>query len=244
MTDTLSSGVTDTNQIHSDTAKKQPRGEHGWFVKQVKETVASEVKVNDATGKSLKNVPPLVSLEVSNPIAYLKVWWQKVMSNEGIDFRFRIRPLTAMALVAILAAGGFWLGRWTMPLPVPEQIIKYLPQLAPTPTPNPWKETAYIGSLRKTGERFYLLTEQAEAISLAVPDNVNLTKYLGKRILAVGKYNRSTGILQVMSAEDLEVVIQSAPVPTAVPTLSPTAVPTTTPTKILTEEGDLVDPNL
>ena len=146
MTDTLSSGVTDTNQIHSDTAKKQPRGEHGWFVKQVKETVASEVKVNDATGKSLKNVPPLVSLEVSNPIAYLKVWWQKVMSNEGIDFRFRIRPLTAMALVAILAGPCH--------CPYRNRLSNIFPNWPPLPRPTRGRKPLISGACEKPGKGF------------------------------------------------------------------------------------------
>ena len=218
------------SETHSETAKKQVRGEHGRFVRKIVEAAAAEIKMSDKTGKSVRDIPPLMSLEVTNPVTYLKLWWSKVMNNEGIDFRFRIRPLTAMALVAIFAVGGFGLGR--LSVPIPEQIIKYIPQLAPTPTPDPWKETAFIGVLQKTGERFYLLTAQAEAISLMVPGNVNLSKYVGKRILAEGKYNRLTGALQVTDATDLEVVIQSAPVPTSVPSATPTGV------------EELVEPNL
>jgi hypothetical protein len=169
---------------------------------------------------SLKNIPPLVSFEVTNPVTYLKLWWRRVMLNEGIDFRFRIRPLTAIALMTIFALGGFGLGRITFPAESP--IIKYIPQLAPTPTPDPWKETAFTGLLRQSGTRFYLVTSEAEAITLDVPENVNLSKYIGKRILAVGRYNRITGVLFVTDASDLEVLLQSAPIPTTSPSPSPT----------------------
>ncbi len=222
------------SEFHQKVADQQTRGEHGRFVKKVVEVdsklggkadlvntpLLGKAEGPSQRGESKGNIPPLVSFEVSNPVTYLKLWWSRVMNNEGIDFRFRIRPLTAMALMSVFAVGGFGLGR--LSIPGPEQIIKYAPQWAPTPTPDPWKETAYFGGLQKTGERFYLLTEQAEAISLMVPTNVSLTKYIGKRILAVGKFNRLTGVLQVMEAADLEVLIQSAPVPTAVPSATPT----------------------
>ena len=161
-----------------------------------------------------KNIPPLLSLKITNPIVYIKAWWKKVIANEGVDFRFRIHPLTAIVLTVIVAGLAFGLGRFSLPADSP--IIKYVPQLAPTPTPDPWKEAAYTGILRYTdsGKKFYLETPDSGVITLDVPAQVNMAKLVSKRILAVGKYNTQTGILAVTEASDLEILpTQIVPVP-------------------------------
>lgn len=164
--------------------------------------------------------PPLVSFQVTNPVTYLKLWWKKIMANEGVDLRLRIRPLTALAMILLLGGGSFALGRITLPASSP--IVKYVPQLLPSPSPNPWRDAAYTGTLRQSGTRFYLTTAEAEAITLEAPANVNLSKLLNRRILAVGKYNSLTKILQVTDAADLEVLPTTAvPVPTTTPSPSP-----------------------
>jgi hypothetical protein len=168
---------------------------------------------------SPKSDPPLINLQVTNPVTYIKLWWKKILGNEGIDIRFKIRPFTAIALTVVLLGTGFGLGRFTLPASSP--LVQYIPELGPTPpppTPDPWKDTAYTGILKQSGTSFYLVTNEAEAITLQVPTNVNLSKSIGKRILAVGRYNKLTEILHVTDASDLEVLIQSAPVAITSPT--------------------------
>jgi hypothetical protein len=174
-----------------------------------------------------KKDPLLVDLKVTNPIVYIKAWWKKVMANEGVDFRFRIRPLTAIAMALVVAGASFGIGWWTSVLSQ-TPIVKYLPQLTPTPTPNPWKETAFTGVLKYTesNKRYYLLTQESEAITLEVPTNVNVSKLVGKRILAVGRLNTQTGLLVVSDTSDLEILpAQIVPVPVATPTPTPTLNP-------------------
>lgn len=212
-------------------ANSQPRGNHGRFIKlstslpPTPKSSSPTIKIYNSSRPLPKKDPPLVSFEVENPITYLKLWWKKVIAGEGIDIRFRIKPLTAIAIVAIIAAGGFGLGRFSLPASNP--IVKYIPQPAPTPTPNPWRNTAFSGLLKQSGSRFYLVTSSAEAITLEVPINVNLVKYIGKRIFATGSLNTQTGILRVTDASDLEVLIQSSIIPTTFPL--PTASPTPSP---------------
>jgi hypothetical protein len=80
--------------------------------------------------------------------------------------------------------------------------------------------------LRKTAEeKFYLQTGDGQAVTLFVSVNVNLNKYIGKKIFASGRYNKLDDILYVTDASDLEVLIQSSPIPT----LSPTPVSSLTP---------------
>jgi hypothetical protein len=166
-----------------------------------------------------KKEKPLVNLQVSNPVTYLKSWWKRVMGKEGIDFRFRIKPLTAIAIAIVLATFGFGVGRFAFSVQSP--YIKYVPTVSPTPmpTPNPWRETAFSGTLRFStfDDRFYLTTTSAEAISLEIPDNVDLSELMGRRIFATGNYNERSRVLKVTDAADLEVLpkeIEEVPVVT------------------------------
>jgi hypothetical protein len=168
-----------------------------------------------------KKDPLLVDLKVTNPIVYIKAWWKKVMANEGVDFRFRIRPLTAIAIALTLAGFSFGAG-WIGSLLARTPLVQYIPELSPTPmaTPNPWRDTAYTGILKYTdmNKTYYLLTQESEAITLQVPTNVAINKLVGKRILAVGRMNSQTGIFVVADASDLEILpIQITTVPTQAP---------------------------
>lgn len=176
-----------------------------------------------------KKEPPLVNLQITNPLTYLKRWWSRVMGNEGIDFHFRIKPLTAIALTFIIASFGFGIGRITISPTQP--YIQYTPPPpagGPTPTPNPWRDTAFSGILKYStaSNRYYLLTATSEAINLDVPATINLEKLIGKRIFATGQYNQTTRTLVVSETQDLEILpIQITPIPTTLPTLTPTLIP-------------------
>lgn len=165
--------------------------------------------------------PDLINFRVSNPVTYLRLWWKKIMSKEGIDFRFRIHPVTAVIVAAIIAAGSFGVGRSELFASVP--VLKnILP--TPSPTPNPFRDTAYAGILRKSGNNFYLQTGDGQAVNLIIPNNVNLNNLIGKRIFATGSFNVVTGYLTVIDATDLEVLpVSPVPVPTDTP--APTITP-------------------
>ncbi len=187
---------------HAQTASSQQRDAQGHFIK-------PQPKSQD---------PPLVNLQITNPITYLKLWWKKVMGQEGIDVHFRIHPITAMILTGMIATGSFAIGRLTLPAP----IIKYLPQLAPSPSPSPWREAAYTGKVVESNKKYYLDTADAGVITLEAPANVNLPKLLNRRILAIGSYNSLSKILKVTGATDMEVLpTQIVPVPTTAPSPSP-----------------------
>lgn len=202
------------NQARKQYAVNQPRNSQGHFIKNTsskpisphfsffKQTIAANT--SKEITETYKGVPPLFYLKITNPIVYIKAWWKKVIANEGVDFRFRVHPLTAIALTAIVASLAFGLGRFTLPADNP--IVKYIPQLAPIPAPNPWRENAFTGILRYTngGKKYYLETSDFGVITLDAPTQVNMEKLISKRILAVGKYNIQTGILIVTEASDLD----------------------------------------
>lgn len=184
--------------------------------------------MHTSTSSRKKQDPPLVSLRVTNPITYIKKWWASVTRNEGIDFRFRIRPLTAIALTAVIASIGFGVGNIVLPYKLP--FFEYN-NPTPSPTPSEWKETAFIGTLKysELTKKFFLITSSSsEAITLQVPENINFTKLVEKRIFAAGSYNKSQKVLIVLDAKDMEVLPKSpVPIPTVSPT--PAAIPTLAP---------------
>ena len=176
---------------------------------------------------------PLVEVKVTNPVTYLKNWWSKVMGKEGVYFSFKIHPITAFLIAFGLTAGIFSIGRYSVNIP----FLKYEVVNSPLPTPTPaiWKETAYTGTLqfsKSTGKFYLMVTSSSELITLKVPENIDLTDYVGKRILAIGNYNKSQKILEVTDAKTLEVLPKtqvSIPVTSPEPTTSPEASPSATP---------------
>lgn len=173
--------------------------------------------------------PPLIT--VTNPVTYLRLWWQKIMSKEGVDFNFKIHPVTAFLIAFGLGAGLFGAGRYSVNIP----FLKYEANPTTKPTPTPvveWKETAFSGKLQYsvTTQKYFLITTSAEAITLEVPDNLDLLTLIGKRIMAVGEYNKSSKLLRVSDAKDLEVLSKTKePIPTIIPTAVPISTPSATP---------------
>lgn len=42
----------------------------------------------------------MVDVKVTNPVTYLKLFLKKLLKNEGIDIRLKIKPLTVIAMVS------------------------------------------------------------------------------------------------------------------------------------------------
>ena len=182
--------------------------------------------------------PPIVDVKVRNPITYIKRWWKKVIENEGIYFSFRVRPLTTIAIALVVTSLTLGIGKFVLPFSIP--FFQYNPPVEKSilPTPEPWKETAFTGTLRYsdvTG-KFYLVTTSSEAITLQVPENIKLSAFVGRRIFAAGKYYKATRTLVVSSASDTELLSAN---PSSIPTVSPSPSPSPTPTEepILQQSG-------
>lgn len=196
-----------------------------------------KVEVNDYSQKDglnpKKEDPPLVSFKVTNPVTYIKLWWKKLMSREGVDLRIKVHPVTTVLIVLLILSLGFGLGKINFPSYLP--FVSYI-SVTPTPSPtiDPWRDTALTGMLRSTPitGKYYLETTSTEAVSLQFSNPFDLSKYVGKRILASGKYNRNLHTLVVSDVLELEVLPQkpqliAAPTPIFTPTPSPS--PTETP---------------
>ena len=189
------------------------------------------VSVKSKTPK-ISSDPPIVDLKVRNPVTYIKNWWKKIIGNEGVEIKIKVRPITTLLIVALVLTGTYGLGIITAFLAKIPMIKDVLPTpfpiQTPTPTMSPWKETAISGTLRYstvTG-KYYLTTSSAEAITLEIPALVDAARLVGKKIFAVGKYNKTTDVLIVADVTGLAILPTSPlPIPTFTPT--PTSIPTT-----------------
>jgi len=192
-----------------------------------------------------KKEPPLVDVKVTNPIIYIKSWWKKVIGNEGVDIRLKIRPLTAIAISIIVITVSLGIGKFELPFKIP--FFVYTSKISPTPSPETViRDSAFTGILQYTSvsDRYYLITNASEAITLQVPNNIDLGDYVGNRILAAGEYNENSRILVVTSATDLEILpVEVSPVPTVVVELTstPTITLTREPIQSLTPEPTIED---
>lgn len=200
------------------------------------------VEVNITTEKTKAKSttpPPLINFQLTNPIVYIKAWWKKLIGNEGIKLTLQIKPVTAVILALIICGAGFGFGRLT----VPEVLIPYIPITSPTPSPspNPWRDTAFTGKLQIANNHYFLVTTSAEAITLEAPDAINLAKLVGKRIMVVGQYNKTTKTMIIAATTDLEILPATpVPLPTIIPNdapqtgASPNPTPTADPTPLPT----------
>jgi len=179
-----------------------------------------------------KKEPPLVDVKVTNPLVYIKSWWKKIIGNEGIDLRLRVKPLTAIAISVIVVTLTLGIGRivFSFKLPFFEYSLKDKVPIIPAGVLS--RDTAFSGELRfdRTKNRYYLLTSTSEAINLKVPENINLSIYVGRRVFATGKYFDDSRTLEVDSAINLELLpSESETVPTTVPTEAILPSPISTP---------------
>lgn len=188
--------------------------------------------------------PPLLDVKVTNPVTYFKKVWAKIIGNEGVDLSLHIKPLTAILISVAIASVGFGFGRFVLPFNLP--FFKYIDNTLSSPIPTPseeptWKETAFIGTLQYSSptSRYYLLTTSSEGITLQVPENIDLSSLVGKRIMAAGSYSKSQRILNIVDAKDMEVLPKT---PLAIPTTSPTITPSPTAQSTLSPTSEPYSP--
>ncbi|MHA2055177.1 MAG: hypothetical protein ACW99F_16480 [Candidatus Hodarchaeales archaeon] len=193
---------------------------------------ASVVTIKKDKQDLRKKEKPLVDIKVTNPITYIKSWWKKIIGNEGIEMKVKVRPLTAIAIAIIVVTVSFGVGKVVFPFKIPFFVYTTDDEEKPQPSPNPYREAAFSGTLKYLSQsgRYYLLTGSSEAIYLEVPDNINLSNYIGQRIVARGNYATKLKTLVVEETADMEVLPTKAEViPTNKPEPTSTPIPTVTP---------------
>ncbi|MGD8744290.1 MAG: hypothetical protein PVJ52_01690 [Candidatus Woesebacteria bacterium] len=178
---------------------------------------SSFVRVEKKKVDLRKKEEPLVDIKVTNPIRYLKSWWRKIIGNEGIELRLKVRPLTAIAIAIIVVTVSLGIGKFNFPFKIP--FFEYTTKEVVTGKVSK-RDAAFTGVLRfeTNQERYYLITESSEAIKLSVKEDVNLDPFIGRRIFATGDYYQESRTLTVDYASDLEVLPEEKQeIPTIVP---------------------------
>ena len=238
---TLQEQVNVKDPLRSTIAKNQTRDSSGKVVSKGDPLKVPPISITTNTDQrvSTTNPPDLVNVKITNPLVYIKYWWKRIMANEGIDLRLRVKPLTVFGVSLIAFSLAFGLGGVVLPVAFPGLKLNGILYPSPTPTPETiWKDTALKGTLTKSNTipvKFYLVTTSTEAVTLEVPVGFNLITVVGKRILAVGTYNSKDKVLEVEDIQDLEVLPNTqVPIPTSPPTPTPTPSPNLTPTPTVT----------
>lgn len=135
-----------------------------------------------------KDDPPLIKVQVTNPVTYLKLWLKRLLRNEGIDLRIKIRPLTAIAIFltfAIFFAGtGFSVGKIFFPNSSP--ILK--------------REVVFQGVVKKlqTGD-FYLQIDDSNLYKLKPTSKIktNFQDLLNREVMVKGNLTREQNTVDV-----------------------------------------------
>ncbi|OGE31945.1 hypothetical protein A2631_02370 [Candidatus Daviesbacteria bacterium RIFCSPHIGHO2_01_FULL_44_29] len=138
-------------------------------------------------------LPPMFSFKIANPIIYLKHWWKTVIANEGIDLRFRVKPLTAIAIgvltVSILTGTGFVITRfYFLPVVVPNAFLG---------------KTTFTGTLAGSNDRLFLLTSTDQVYTIELPLNQTVAGLMDHKVLVKGKLDTRTAVLKATEIIDL-----------------------------------------
>jgi len=108
------------------------------------------IKITQKNTYSEKTDPPLIDLKVTNPVTYLKKWLGKLLKNQDIDIRIKIKPFATLALIIAFSATfgiGYNVG-----------IKKAANVLFPNSSPILHREVTYQGMIQKTDTGQYFLS--------------------------------------------------------------------------------------
>ena len=124
--------------LRSTIAKNQTRDSSGKFVSKTDPLKVPPITVTNETGRiNTTNPPDLLNVKITNPLVYIKYWWKRIMANEGIDLRLRVKPLTVFGVSLIAFSLAFGLGGVVLPVAFPGLKLNNVIFPSPTPTPRP-----------------------------------------------------------------------------------------------------------
>ncbi len=196
--------------------------------------------VNESTKKPLftpkksRRDDPNASFHLPTLSAEAQTFWNKLKDIAHPNHYLTNKQVAVISITSatvLLAVGGYIVGKSTPPVIVTNSVV-----ITPTPVPPPLinnTERTFSGTLRRTNLRYVLISTN-ETITLEA-NNINLAKYVGKRLLARGIYESSSATLTVLDPTELEIlpdIIKNIPTNTPEPTAKPTSTrnPFATPT--------------
>lgn len=204
-------------EAHRETAEHQPRDPHGRFIPEHPDQTSPNppntpnhpniplpISFTQNTKYSEKNDPPLVSVSVTNPITYLKLFIKRLLKNEGITIK--IKPLTAIAMIlALSTAFGTGFNVATFFFPNSSPIFK--------------RQVSYQGTIQKNQIGGYFLILPDSSLWKLKPKftNINLEEMVGKQAIIQGNLTREPNLIEVSQVIPLSPLItqpiQVPPIP-------------------------------
>lgn len=199
----------------------------------------SKVKVTDAQGKQKAALKaettisspadvdidpeiekPILAITVSNPFKKILYWLDQIRRHQTTTLAFKLSiPLIALP---VLVLAIFQMGKSA-------GITLQKSQVLPTPNVDLTDskqsvEISRAGTLKiakgTTQTRYLLQLRNGEIVNLAIPANIDLTKYADKQVLITGIQNKATGVITVVDIAEIE-VLKSTPIVQNSPLLTP-----------------------
>lgn len=186
--------------VQSWVAQHQKRDENGHFVKsdhlvndQTPQNNSSQsnglhlpIQITQNNKYSEKDDPPLVAISVTNPVTYLKLFIKRLLKNEGIDIRLKIKPLTVIAIVTGLSLSfgtGFNVAR----------------MFFPNSSPILHRSITLQGNIQRSDSgQYYLSLPDNTLWTLRVTNtNINLSSVLSKQVLVKGNMTAENNVIEV-----------------------------------------------
>lgn len=184
-------------EAHRETAEHQHRDEHGRFIHDgdgqpppnspnppTHPNIPLPVSFSENNKYSSKNDPPLVSVSVTNPITYLKLFLKRILNNEGIVIK--IKPLTAIAMIAALSL-AFGTG------------FNVAKMFFPTSSPILHRAITLQGTvqLSESGQYYLSLPDNTLWTLRPTNPNINLQNVINKQVLVKGNLTAAQNVVEV-----------------------------------------------
>lgn len=144
------------------------------------------ISITENTKYSEKHDPPMVNLQVTNPVTYFKKWVTKFFKNQDIDLHLRIKPFATIGLVlAFTVVGGsaFSIGR----------------NFFPNSSPIFHRAITLQGTIQRSESgQFYLVLPDNTLWTLRPKaNNINLSNVVNKSVLVKGNLTAEANVVNV-----------------------------------------------
>lgn len=155
--------------------------------------IPSPVSFTQNTKYSEKNDPPLVSVSVTNPVTYLKLFLKRLLKNEGIDIHLKIKPLTVIACVSALSI-SFGTG------------FNVAQMFFPTSSPLLHRAITLQGNIQRSESGQYYLSLPDNSLWTLRPTNNNtsLSSLMSKQVMVKGNLTAEPNIIEVKEVISFE----------------------------------------
>ncbi len=194
--------------VQSWVAQHEARDAHGHFVKSDHLTNPQPTP-NPSSPPDSSNLPPLIKVDdgkgikakdeyppifqIANPVTYLRIFWNKVMKNEGIKigFNFTVKPVTAV-MIALALTGTYSLGYH---FGITDTVRIFFPNSSPILH----RAISLQGTVQKseTGQYYLSLPDNTLWILRPTSSNINLAGYANKLVTVKGNLTSEKNVVNV-----------------------------------------------